>query len=189
MTEIVLASASPRRIELVRRVGLSGCIVDPPDIDESAVEQSPEAAAILSLRKAEAVSARYKPEMVIIAADTLVVCGGAVLGKPKDEGDAYSMLQTLSGRAHTVYTGVTVLQNGRALTQTEATTVHMRTLTESQISAYIATGEPMDKAGGYGIQDRGAMLVERIEGDFYNVMGLPVCLLSKMLESYGIVLL
>ncbi|MDR0292571.1 MAG: Maf family protein [Oscillospiraceae bacterium] len=186
--KIVLASASPRRAELMRRIGLD-CEVDPPDIDESAAGASGETAAILSGRKAEAVAPRHPAGTVIIAADTLVVCGGAVLGKPRDEGEAFSMLRTLAGRTHTVLTGVTVLRDGRALTQTEAAEVKMRALTDRQIRAYIATGEPMDKAGAYGIQGKGALLVERVEGDFHNVMGLPVCRLSKMLETFGIDLL
>jgi septum formation protein len=186
--KIVLASASPRRIELMRRIGLA-CIADPPDIDEDSVEPSIEAAAILSEGKAKAVAPRHPAGTVIIAADTLVVCGGTVLGKPKSEDDAFGMLRLLSGQTHTVATGVTVLQDGRILTRTELTAVTMRGLTDAGIRAYVATGEPMDKAGAYGIQERGALLVERVEGDFYNVMGLPVCLLSKMLLSFGVDLL
>lgn len=185
---IVLASASPRRIELMRRIGLD-CIVDPPDIDEDSIEPSAEAAAVLSERKAKAVAPRHPDDAVIIAADTIVVCGGKVLGKPKSEKDAFGMLRLLSGKTHTVATGVTVLQSGNALTRTERTDVTMRELGEAELYAYIATGEPMDKAGAYGIQERGALLVERVEGDFYNVMGLPVCLLSKMLLPFGVDLL
>jgi septum formation protein len=186
--KIVLASSSPRRIELLKRIGLD-CAVDPADIDEDAVEPSAGAAAVLSEQKARAVAPRHPNGTVVIAADTLVVCNGTVLGKPKSEGEAEDMLRLLSGRTHTVVTGVTVLQNGRALTRSELTDVTFRKLTEAEISAYAASGEPMDKAGGYGIQERGALLVERVEGDFYNVMGLPLCLLSKMLIAYGVDLL
>ncbi|MCL2003219.1 MAG: Maf family protein [Oscillospiraceae bacterium] len=185
---IVLASSSPRRIELARRIGLD-CVIDPPDIDEDSVALSAGAAAVLSERKAKAVAARHPLETAVIAADTLVVCGGAVLGKPRDEGEAAEMLRLLSGQTHTVATGVTVIREGRVLTRTELTRVTMRALTGAEIRAYVATGEPMDKAGAYGIQERGALLVERVEGDFYNVMGLPVCLLSKMLLSFGVDLL
>ena len=188
MIRLVLASASPRRIELTRRIGLD-CVIDPAGIDEGAVAPSPDAAAVLSRRKAEAVAPRHPPGTVIIAADTLVVCGGRVLGKPKGEEEAFSMLRALAGRTHTVLTGVTVAGDGRTLTRTEAADVTMRPLTGRQIRAYIATGEPMDKAGAYGIQERGALLVERVDGDFYNVMGLPLCLLAKMLQDFGVDLL
>jgi len=184
---IVLASASPRRIELMERIGVK-CIVDPADIDES-IEPSDDAAAILSKRKAEAVAARHPAGTIIIAADTVVVCDGRLLGKPSDEGEAFEMLRALSGRTHTVHTGVTVMRDGQTLTKMESTRVTMRALTDGEILAYIATGEPMDKAGSYGIQERGALLVETVEGDFYNVMGLPVCRLSKMLLEFGVNLL
>jgi septum formation protein len=188
MSGIVLASSSPRRMELMRRIGLD-CFIDPPEIDEDAVEPSIEAAAELSGRKAAAVASRHPADTVVIAADTVVVCGGDVLGKPKSEAGAFEMLRLLSGKTHIVATGVTVLRNGRSLTATELTSVSMRELSDAEIWSYIATGEPMDKAGSYGIQERGALLVERVEGDFYNVMGLPVCLLSKMLRSFGVDLL
>jgi septum formation protein len=203
--KIVLASASPRRIELMGRIGLE-CIVDPADIDETSIlmecVNSENAAscttfigtggtpaAILSRRKAEEVLPRHPAGAVVIAADTVVVCGGRLLGKPLNEGEAFDMLRALSGRMHTVHTGVTVMRDGRALTRTESTDVTMRAMTDGEIYAYIATGEPMDKAGAYGIQERGALLVERLDGDFYNVMGLPLCLLSKMLLEFGIDLL
>jgi septum formation protein len=166
------------------RIGLD-CTVDPADIDET-IEPSADAAAILSRRKAEAVLPRHPAGTVIIAADTVVVCGGRLLGKPLNGGDAFAMLRELSGRTHTVHTGVTVMRGSQVLTNMESTLVTMRAMTDAEIYAYIATGEPMDKAGAYGIQERGALLVERVEGDFYNVMGLPVCLLSKMLLEFGI---
>ncbi len=184
----VLASASPRRAELMRRIGLA-CEIIPSCADEDIALPPEEAVAVLSLRKGEEVAARCGAGTVVIAADTLVVCNGAVLGKPKDEEDAFYMLRALSGKTHTVLTGVTVIRDGEAHTRVEAAGVRMRHLSDAQIRAYIATGEPMDKAGAYGIQERGAMLVERVEGDFYTVMGLPVCLLSQMLEHFGIDLL
>ncbi|MCL1806748.1 MAG: Maf family protein [Oscillospiraceae bacterium] len=185
---VVLASASPRRIELTRRIGLD-CVIDPADIDESVNEPAEDAAAVLSLRKAAAVAERHPAGTIIIAADTLVVCNEELLGKPNNEKEAFSMLRSLAGRTHTVKTGVTVMRDGQTLVKTESTQVTMRELTDAEILAYIATGEPMDKAGAYGIQERGALLVERVEGDFYNVMGLPVCLLAKMLAHFGIDLL
>ena len=147
---IVLASSSPRRIELMRRIGLD-CIVDPPDIDEEAVELNIESAGTLSELKAKAVALRHDKDAVVVAADTVVVCGGTALGKPKDEEEALAMLRLLAGRTHMVATGVTVRQGSRSLTRTELTEVTMRSLTDGEIRAYIATGEPMDKAGAYGI--------------------------------------
>ncbi|MDR1691865.1 MAG: Maf family protein [Oscillospiraceae bacterium] len=187
MIPVVLASASPRRAELLQRIGLPFTL-QVPDVDETTSSPAETAVAELSLRKGKDVAARC-PGSLVIAADTLVVCGGEVLGKPKNEGDAFRMLRLLSGRRHTVHTGVSVLRGGASLTNVETASVWVRELTGSQIRAYIATGEPMDKAGSYGIQALGAALVERIEGDFFAVMGLPVCLLSKMLAEFGFDLL
>ncbi len=188
MSRFVLASASPRRAELMRRIGLP-CEIIPSLADEEIDLPPEEAVAALSLRKGEDVAARCGAGTLVIAADTLVVCGGAVLGKPHSEEEAFRMLRSLSGRTHTVVTGVSVLLDGETLTRAEAAAVSIRPLSDGEIRAYIATGEPMDKAGAYGIQERGAMLVERIEGDFYAVMGLPLCLLSQMLRHFGIDLL
>ena len=121
----------------------------------------------------------------MIAADTIVALDGAVLGKPNDGLEAFRMLSALSGRRHQVYTGVTLLRGGERRTEHEVTTVTFRELTQDDITRYIATGEPMDKAGAYGIQGYGALLVERIEGDYFNVMGLPVCRLGRMLAGMG----
>ncbi len=190
MKGFVLASASPRRAELMRRVGLGDCAVIPAEIDEEGEPLTPRSASALSLRKAKDVAGRCRDrELFVIAADTLVVYGGGVLGKPKDEGEAFSMLRTLSGQKHTVVTGVTVVRGDAALTREEETAVWIRPLSDDQIRRYIATGEPMDKAGAYGIQEKGALLAERIEGDFYNVMGLPLMLLSRMLAEFGFYLL
>lgn len=169
---------------MLRRIGLAYEVVL-PQVDETCDLPAEEAVAALSRRKAEDAAAR-RPGAVVIAADTLVVCGGSVLGKPNDEEDAFRMLRSLSGTAHTVFTGVTAMRGGDAITRVDSAAVRIRSLTGAQIRAYIATGEPMDKAGAYGIQERGAALVERVEGDFYTVMGLPVCLLAQMLERFGI---
>ena len=139
----------------------------------------------LSRAKALEVAAYYAPEDIVVAADTIVWHDGKVLGKPKDETDAKAMLLSLSGRTHEVYTGVTVLQNGVCDTRYECTEVSFRELTGREADAYIATGEPMDKAGAYGAQGIAALFVERINGDFFNVMGLPLCRLGEMLAGRG----
>lgn len=189
--EIILASRSPRRRELLSQIGLKGFRVMASEVDEQ-VEGNPppgELVEELSLRKARAVGAQAGEEDLVIAADTVVVLDGAVLGKPADERDAFAMLSALSGNRHRVYTGVTVLRGERALTEHEETLVAFRELEPDEISAYIATGEPMDKAGAYGIQGLGSLLVSRLEGDYFNVMGLPLFRLGKMLTAFGLNLL
>ena len=185
---VILASQSPRRRELLSRFPFP-FTVKVADIDEYMDPgQAPEkAVAQVSRRKAEAIE--RSPEDVVIAADTIVVCCGYVLGKPCDEEDAFQMLSMLSGRVHQVMTGITVLYGDKSHTHTEITEVAFRNLTEKEIHCYIASGEPMDKAGAYGIQGLGCLLVEGICGDYYNVMGLPVLRLSRMLEHFGVKLL
>ena len=134
-------------------------------------------------------SVQAEPEDIVITADTMVFLDGKRLGKPRDEADALRMLSALAGRHHTVCTGVTVRQGQRLLTRAQSTDVYFRPTTERELRAYIAGGEPMDKAGAYGVQGQGALLVERIDGDFFNVMGLPVVLLEEMLREFGVVLL
>ena len=188
--DIILASQSPRRKELMGQIGLKFKVIS-PNVDEH-MEGNPSPAQLveeLSLRKAQAVRAGADEDDLIIAADTVVVLDGAVLGKPEDEREAFAMLSALSGNRHYVYTGVTVLRDGRAVTQHEVTTVTFRELEPDEISSYIATGEPMDKAGAYGIQGLGALLVSGIEGDYFNVMGLPVYRLGRILAGFGIDLL
>lgn len=148
-----------------------------------------ETVAALSQHKAAEVSAKCAPDDVIIAADTIVWFGNEILGKPKDHDDAVRMLSALSGNTHTVYTGVTVMRGGEASTEVEASDVRFRTLSAREIEAYIATGEPMDKAGAYGAQGLAAVFVEGIAGDFFNVMGLPLCRLGKMLAKLGVELI
>ena len=188
---IILASASPRRRELLERIGITRFTVAAPNVDES-VEPGLSPADIvetLSLRKARAAAENFGPNDLIIAADTVVALDGAVLGKPRDEDDAFAMLSALSGRENRVYTGVTVIQGGKAVTQHEATAVTFRALAPDEIRGYIATGEPMDKAGAYGIQGVGALLVSGIRGDYSNVMGLPVFRLGQILSGFGLDLL
>ena len=136
--------------------------------------------------KGEAARAQAGEGDLILSADTVVALDGAVLGKPADELEAFKMLSTLSGCRHQVYTGLTVLRGEERHTVSEETTVAFRELSEEEISCYIQTGEPMDKAGAYGIQGFGALLIEGIQGDYYNVMGLPVCRLGGILRQLGV---
>lgn len=179
--EIILASGSPRRRELMGLYGVP-FTVRAADIDETMdpVKSPFDEVARVSRRKAEAVS--RQPDDVVIAADTIVVCGGKVLGKPHSREAAADMLRTLSGSTHQVMTGCTVLRGSRAETFTQVTQLHFRALSEAEIDAYIATGEPMDKAGAYGIQGGAALFCEGMTGDYYNVMGLPVCRLQQSLR-------
>ncbi|MGI5963540.1 MAG: Maf family protein [Lawsonibacter sp.] len=185
---IILASQSPRRRELLEQIGLSGFQIRPAHGEESPhPELSPDQLVEeLSRQKALEVGRTVQPGDLVIAADTVVAVANQVLGKPHSTQQAKEMLSTLSGRSHTVYTGITILQDGRILTQHEATRVRFRPLTAQEISCYVATGEPMDKAGAYGIQGYGALFVEAIEGDYSNVVGLPVCRLGQMLAEFGL---
>ena len=188
---IILASQSPRRRELLEQVGLTDFVVRPAQGKEQADPALPPDRLVeqLSLQKAREVAACTGPDDLIIAADTVVAIDGQALGKPQDPDDARRMLSLLSGRTHTVYTGVTVSRYGRFLTEHEATQVRFRGLSPKEISAYVASGEPMDKAGAYGIQGLGALLVEGIQGDYCNVVGLPLCRLGRMLSRFGLDLL
>ena len=183
---IVLASQSPRRQELLARIGVEDFKTLSLDIDESYPEGlSPEdTVRYIAKKKCDAAAALCAPDDLIITADTMVFLGNDRLGKPRDEEDALRMLRALSGRAHTVCTGVTVRQGGKAEAFTVSTDVYFRPCAEEELRAYIATGEPMDKAGAYGVQSLGALLVERIDGDFYNVMGLPVEKLGQCLTKH-----
>lgn len=185
---IILASQSPRRKELLERMGLKGFKTISPDIDEEAFDGLPpeELVRKLSSEKALAVSGRVTENDLVIAADTVVALDGAILGKPSDDLEAFKMLSTLSGVRHQVHTGVTVCRGTEKVTEHEVTDVVFRELSSEEIECYIKTGEPMDKAGAYGIQGYGALLVERINGDYYNVMGLPVCRLGGILSRFGI---
>lgn len=185
--QLILASNSPRRRELLRQMGIEHYQTVSSGVDEC-VEGAPhpsQLVEVLSARKAAAVS-EQAPDALVIAADTVVVLDGEVLGKPKDEADAFRMLSALSGRRHEVYTGVTVRRGGAVLTGHEVTDVDFRTLTPAEIRAYVATAEPMDKAGAYGIQGYGSLLVAGIRGDYFNVMGLPVNRLRAMLARFGV---
>ena len=180
--EVILASQSPRRKELMGLFHIP-FTVRVSDADETMPpELSPaEAVALVSRRKAEAVP--RQGDDLVIAADTIVVLGDEILGKPKDPEDARRMLRLLSGRDHQVMTGMTLLRGEQALVCTEITDIHFRPLSDREIDAYIATKEPMDKAGSYGIQGGAALFAERLVGDYYNVMGLPVCRLGQLLRE------
>ena len=188
---IILASQSPRRRELLGQMGLTQFIIRPALGEETAAPGLTPALLVeaLSRQKAEEVAGRSEPGDLVIAADTVVAVDGTVLGKPRDEAHAREMLSLLSGREHTVYTGVTVRRDGQVLTGHEATRVRFRLLSPAEIDAYVRSGEPMDKAGAYGIQGLGALLVEGIDGDYCNVVGLPVCRLGRMLLEFGVDLL
>ena len=191
MANIVLASGSPRRQELLTRIGITDFDVRVPETEEDypAGLAPAQTVEFLSRKKSDAAAALCTPEEIIITADTMVFLDDARLGKPVDEDDALRMLTALQGRCHTVRTGVTVRQGDHILTESETTEVWFRSASESELRAYIATKEPMDKAGAYGVQGRGALLVERLNGDFFNVMGLPVLRLSQMLTRFGVYLL
>ena len=180
--QLILASQSPRRKELLGLFHIPFA-VRVADIDETMDPSLPpfDEVARVSRRKAEAID--REQEDVVIAADTIVVCQGRVLGKPRDPEDAKAMLRLLSGRDHQVMTGMTVLRGGKALTCTEVTDIHFRVLSEKEIEGYVASGEPMDKAGSYGIQGGAALFAEKMVGDYYNVMGLPVCKLWQLLQT------
>ena len=185
--DIILASKSPRRRALLEQMGVRDFRIVTPDIDEHMDRDLPPAELVrqISLEKAQAVAAQADPNSVVIAADTVVARDGVVLGKPADKEEAFRMLSLLSGNRHQVYTGLTVLRGEQVFSQWEETAVTFRSLTAEEIEAYIATGEPMDKAGAYGIQGYGALFIQGISGDYYNVMGLPVCRLGQILGQLG----
>lgn len=188
---IVLASGSPRRKELLQMLGVSDMIICPAVGEENADDKlSPEeTVCALSRAKAEEVGAKFSPDDVIIAADTIVWCDGKIFGKPHSERQAEDMLAALSGKTHEVYTGVTVIKGEKTISEAECTRVRFRPLDKAEIAAYIASGEPMDKAGAYGIQGKASLFAEGIEGDYFNVMGLPLCRLGQMLKTIGVRLL
>ena len=192
MERIVLASGSPRRQELLGRMGITDFDIRVPEVEERYPENlSPEEIVqFISREKSDAAALLCREdELIIITADTMVFLREKRLGKPRDEAEALEMLTMLSGERHTVCTGVTVRRGTKISTRAQKTDVYFRPATEKELRAYIRTGEPMDKAGAYGVQGKGALLVERIDGDFFNVMGLPVGLLADMLKEFGIELL
>ncbi len=186
MRKLVLASASPRRAALLRQIGLSFDVVE-SGVDEDKVRDTDPMRLVsqLALCKAEAV-AKVVPDSIIIAADTVVCTDGCLLGKPADAAEAAAMLGKLSGSCHSVMTGLAVLAEGRKETHVECTDVYMRHIFPEEIDWYIASGEPFDKAGGYGIQGKAAVFVEMLNGCYYNVVGLPLAALWRIFGSLGI---
>ena len=183
---IILASTSPRRRELVTVYGLTFQFTS-ADIDETPrTNEAPDALVRrLSHAKAE-LGARAFPDAIVVGSDTIVAIDDTILGKPKDADDATRMLTLLRGRPHAVYSGVTVLRGAQALTQVATTTVHMRNYSDQEIAAFVATGEPLDKAAAYAIQNGKFKPVEYMEGCFANVMGLPLCHLYRALNTFGV---
>lgn len=181
---LILASGSPRRKELLAKMGYRFEIIV-PDVDEQVSGHARDVVAILSRRKAAAV-AEHESNGIIIASDTLVSLDGNALGKPVDEDDAYQMLSSLSGRTHEVFTGVTIIDaaSGKSETRSVRTGVCFREITDEEIKDYIRTGEPMDKAGAYGIQGSAGKFVIGYEGSYENVIGFPVDDIQEMLSSF-----
>jgi septum formation protein len=183
---VILASQSPRRRELLTLVGIAHT-VRPADLDESYfVGEQPSAHCERLAREKAAVVARDAPDALVIGSDTIVVVDGDVLGKPRDETHAAEMLARLSGRSHVVMTAVAVQWRGVEVSAVEAVGVTFHSLTREDIRAYIATGEPMDKAGAYGIQGYGATIVQRVDGDYFAVMGLPLQRLVRLMAELGV---
>ena len=178
--QLILASASPRRKALLSLFGIP-FTVRAADIDETMDPGKPPFDEVARVSLSKALAVRREEGDIVIAADTIVVCQGKVLGKPHSEAEAASMLRLLSGRDHQVMTGCTILYGDRVETFTEVTSLHFRSLSEKEIQKYVQSGEPMDKAGAYGIQGGAALFCEKLEGDYYNVMGLPVCRLYETL--------
>lgn len=193
MSDFFLASASPRRSEILSKMQIAHTVY-PVEADEhlDAALSPKEAGNLLATRKAIAAREkliaedRFSQDTVVLAADTLVYLDAMPLGKPKDAADAAEMLRALRGKKHTVCTGICMLRGERSVSLSEITEVHMRAYTDAEIAAYVATGEPLDKAGAYGIQGIGAVLVERIEGDFYNVMGLSPKSVCRLMGALGL---
>ena len=189
MKEIILASGSPRRKFLLTELGLDFEVYK-PEVDETRIydEAPEELCRRLSRLKAQAGAEKF-PGKIIIAADTIVVIDGEILGKPINHDDAFKMLMMLQSKIHEVLTGLTVCKDEKLISHVEHTSVKFRSLSEEEIRAYIATGEPDDKAGAYAVQGIGSLLVESLHGDYFNVVGLPVCSLGKILAKFGVNLL
>ena len=183
MKKIILASSSPRRKELLTTAGIE-FEIHVKDVDETVPEGThpADAAKMTATKKAAAVAEDFT-DCVVIGADTIVVANGKILGKPKDEADAKAMLKMLSGKEHEVITGVCIIYNGVSDCFAQISRVKFYDLTDEEIAAYVATKEPMDKAGAYGIQGRGCTLVERIEGDYFNIVGLPVAEVCRKIKN------
>lgn len=186
MKQIILASKSPRKRAILEQVGLP-FIIDASDCDEENIKfKTPrEMVRKLSLEKAKIIAKRH-PNEIILAADTTVIFKNQIIGKPKSKKDAFRILKLLSGKTHEVITGFTIVGKQKIKTYHVTSRVKFKKLSDKEINAYIATGEPMDKAGGYGIQEKGGLFVENIEGDYFNVVGLPIAAVSERLKEFGV---
>ena len=182
--QVVLASQSPRRQELLKLI-FSDFKVCPADVDESLPDSinTDFAAEYLAVKKAQAV-AKYHGDCLVIGADTVVLCDDKILGKPENEADAAAMLRSLSGRCHRVITGCALFLSGRHLSFSECTEVEFLPLSDTEIEQYVSSGEPMDKAGAYGIQGGASLFVKGIDGDYFNVVGLPVAALNQNVKKF-----
>ena len=181
---LILASNSPRRKELLSMLGYEFVVIA-SDCDETTnITEPSELVKELSLRKAKAID--FCDDDIVIGSDTVVAIDGKILGKPVDEDDAAKMLRLLSGKTHTVYTGVTVLQDNTEITESISCDVTFKEMTETEILNYIKTGEPMDKAGAYAVQGKGSAFVEKLNGDYFAVVGFPCCYINKILNKLGI---
>lgn len=190
MVNIILASASPRRRELLNQVGCQFSVITSDVVEDNTLDMSPsELVSLQAKDKALDVAAKIAPESVVIGADTIVALDGQVFGKPENKEDARCMLRRLAGKEHEVITGVAVVRGTKVWVEHVITKVRIKNLADEEIDHYIATGEPMDKAGAYGIQGIGALLVEEISGCYANVVGLPLQRLSQMLKKAGVQLL
>ena len=185
---LILASQSPRRKELLGLFGIP-FTVRVADIDETMDPNAAPYDEVARVSRMKALAVPREEADIVVAADTIVVCQGEVLGKPHDEAEAIAMLTMLSGKDHQVMTGMTVLKGQQCITCTEVTDLHFRDLSRQEIVRYVATGEPMDKAGAYGIQGGAALFCEKMNGDYYNVMGLPVCRLSQIFRQFPLELI
>ena len=187
MEKIILASGSPRRKDILNMLKIPFEVVE-SNADETCPEgtSAEDTVKILSARKAAAVAETLEEKCVVIGADTVVFLNGKILGKPKDAADASAMLSSLSGKSHFVYTGISVICGGKTVTVCDKTEVKFKPLSQEEISAYVASGEPLGKAGSYAVQGLGSMFIEKIDGDFFTVVGMSPKILSDILESFGI---
>jgi septum formation protein len=186
MKKIILASKSPRRKQILEQVGLK-FTVEVSDFDETQIKfKTPQGMVKkLSLEKAKIIAAKNL-NAVIIGADTTVIYKNEIIGKPTSKQDAVRILKLLSGKVHEVVTGFTIISDKKSITRAVTSKVKFKQLSETEIKAYVATGEPMDKAGGYGIQDKGGVFIENIQGDYFNIVGLPIFAVSEVLKEFGV---
>ncbi|MCT2537952.1 Maf family protein [Aquibacillus koreensis] len=185
MNQLILASGSPRRKELLEQVGIP-CIVRKSDFDESTVTESDPKKLVETLAVEKGNTIDLQADQIVLAADTVVSYKQKVLTKPENEADALAMLKDLNGNQHHVYTGVMIRSTTKQVVFSTCTTVQFLQLTEDELNKYIASGEPFDKAGGYGIQGKGAFLVKEIKGDYYSVVGLPISAVVQLLKEFGV---